>query len=55
MTCLTSSRSVIERQHFLNHEELHVWVEAKNRDGSAKSTENVFNTADISESVFCFF
>ncbi|XP_034449120.1 interleukin 12 receptor, beta 2a, like isoform X1 [Hippoglossus hippoglossus] len=41
-----TSSSVIDRQHF-NHGQLHVWVEAKNKHGSAKSRENVFNTADI--------
>ncbi|XP_062264720.1 interleukin 12 receptor, beta 2a, like [Platichthys flesus] len=47
VTCPTSSISVIHRQHFRSHGELHVWVEAKNEHGSAKSRENVFNTKDI--------
>lgn len=45
----TSSNGIIPRTRFKSHSELRVWVQAKNGDGSAKSPENVFNTADISE------
>ncbi|XP_031168540.1 interleukin 12 receptor, beta 2a, like isoform X1 [Sander lucioperca] len=38
---------IIQREHFPSHEELRVWVQAKNQHGSAKSLEAVFNTADI--------
>ncbi|KAM9346053.1 granulocyte colony-stimulating factor receptor-like [Symphorus nematophorus] len=43
----TSLNGRIHRQHFTNNDELHVWVQAKNEYGSAKSEEVKFNTADI--------
>lgn len=45
----TSSNGIIPRMLFKSHSELRVWVQAKNGNGSAKSPETVFNTADISE------
>ncbi|XP_035471460.2 interleukin 12 receptor, beta 2a, like isoform X1 [Scophthalmus maximus] len=47
VTNCTSSSNVIHREDFPNYGELRVWVEAKNQHGSARSQENVFNTADI--------
>ncbi|XP_018527468.1 interleukin 12 receptor, beta 2a, like [Lates calcarifer] len=38
---------IINRENFINHGELRVWVEVKNQHGSAKSEEVVFNTAYI--------
>lgn len=45
----TSSDGIIPRTQFKSHNELRVWVQATNGNGSAKSPETVFNTADISE------
>lgn len=47
----TSLNGIIHREHFRSHGDLRVWVQARNQHGSAKSQEDVFNTADISESV----
>ncbi|XP_019958364.2 granulocyte colony-stimulating factor receptor-like isoform X3 [Paralichthys olivaceus] len=46
VTSLNNS-AVIYREHFLNHGQLRVWVEAQNKHGSAKSEGKEFNTADI--------
>nr|XP_043906260.1 interleukin-12 receptor subunit beta-2-like [Solea senegalensis] len=46
-TSSNSSSRVIDREHFYYHEELRVWVEAKNQHGSVHSEENVFNISDI--------
>lgn len=40
----------IHRKHFQRNEELHVWVEAQNQHGSARSQKVTFNTEDISKS-----
>lgn len=50
VTSSNGLKGVIQREDFINHEELSVWVEAENQHGSGNSKENVFNTADISES-----
>ncbi|KAK2833571.1 hypothetical protein Q5P01_017460 [Channa striata] len=42
-----SSSGFIHREHFSSHEDLWVWVEAKNQHGSNKSQKIIFNTADI--------
>ncbi|XP_016896325.2 interleukin 12 receptor, beta 2a, like isoform X3 [Cynoglossus semilaevis] len=47
VTSSNSLKGVIQREDFINHEELSVWVEAENQHGSGNSKENVFNTADI--------
>lgn len=45
----SSSNGIIPRLHFKSHSVLRVWVQAKNGNGSAKSPETMFDTADISE------
>ncbi|XP_029015849.1 interleukin 12 receptor, beta 2a, like [Betta splendens] len=39
----------IRREDFQRNEELHVWVEAKNQNGSARSQKVTFNTEDINK------
>ncbi len=48
----TSLSTIIQRDHFSNQEDVRVWVQAKNQHGSAKSQDKLFNTAEISESVW---
>uniref|UniRef100_UPI0037E7C83A interleukin 12 receptor, beta 2a, like n=1 Tax=Semicossyphus pulcher TaxID=241346 RepID=UPI0037E7C83A len=43
----TSLNELIHRKHFSSHDDLLVWVEAKNQHGSAKSEKAKFNTAEI--------
>ncbi|XP_073351307.1 interleukin 12 receptor, beta 2a, like [Pagrus major] len=43
----TRLTGLIHRERFSHHVGLHVWVQAMNQHGSAKSEEVVFNTADI--------
>ncbi|XP_047428092.1 interleukin 12 receptor, beta 2a, like [Mugil cephalus] len=45
-TSRNSSNGLILREHYFN-EELHVWVQASNQHGSAKSQKVVVNTQDI--------
>ncbi|KAF1379394.1 hypothetical protein PFLUV_G00175610 [Perca fluviatilis] len=42
-----SLSGIIQRESFPSHEELHVWVQAKNQHGSAKSKEVIFHTENI--------
>lgn len=39
--------AVIDREKYNSHSDLRVWVQAKNQNGSAKSKDITFNTADI--------
>ncbi|XP_077415700.1 interleukin-12 receptor subunit beta-2-like isoform X2 [Vanacampus margaritifer] len=43
----TSLSGFIDREHFSMNSELHVWVQAENEHGSAKSQVDVFNTGDL--------
>ncbi|XP_077397572.1 interleukin 12 receptor, beta 2a, like isoform X2 [Festucalex cinctus] len=43
----TSLSGSIVREHFSMNSELHVWVQAESKHGSAKSQMDVFNTGDI--------
>ncbi|KAF7658629.1 hypothetical protein LDENG_00010260 [Lucifuga dentata] len=43
----TRMNGFIPRRHFISHSELHVWVQAENQHGTAKSEEISFNTANI--------
>nr|XP_046270741.1 interleukin 12 receptor, beta 2a, like isoform X2 [Scatophagus argus] len=43
----TNSSGFIHREHFFNHGELRVWVEAKNQYGSSKSNKSEFKTTEI--------
>ncbi|XP_072225124.1 interleukin 12 receptor, beta 2a, like isoform X2 [Leuresthes tenuis] len=47
MTSGNSSDGFIHREHFSNHGELRVWVQAWNQHGSVKSQDVVFNTEYI--------